>query len=140
MAVAAAMVLAVVFAACGGGSSTNNAAGARTIDVDMQDINFSPTTLTVKAGEAVEFVFHNKGAIPHDAYIGDENAQMSHDSDMSQMGGMEHGGAHGSDGITVDPGKTGTLTHTFDKAGTTIIGCHQQGHYAAGMKINVTVT
>ena len=139
LALAAISTLAVLTAACGGGSSSGTASGTRTIDVDMHDIGFSPTNATVKAGETVQFVFHNKGAIAHDAYIGDETAQMSHESQMStmsEMGGMEHG----NDGITVDPGKTGTLTHTFDHAGTTLIGCHQQGHYAAGMKMNVTVT
>jgi uncharacterized cupredoxin-like copper-binding protein len=41
--------------------------------------------------------------------------------------------------ITVEPGKAGQLTHTFDKTGTVEIGCHEPGHYAAGMKIAVTV-
>jgi uncharacterized cupredoxin-like copper-binding protein len=50
---------------------------------------------------------------------------------------MHSGGA--TDGITVDPGKTGELTHTFDRTGTVEIGCHQPGHYAAGMKLAVTV-
>ncbi len=50
---------------------------------------------------------------------------------------MHHGGD--SNAITVKPGKTGSLTYTFDKAGETIIGCHENGHYDAGMKIAVTV-
>ena len=137
---AAAVLVTVTLAACGGGSSTRNASGgSRTIDVDMQDIKYSMTTVSVKTGETVKFVFHNKGAVMHDAYIGDEGAQMAHEQQMSMSSG-EHGGMGGTDGITVDPGKTGELTHTFDKAGTTIIGCHQPGHYQAGMKIDVTAT
>jgi len=51
----------------------------------------------------------------------------------------DHGGDD-ADAIVVEPGETGTLTHTFDDAGTVEIGCHQPGHYGAGMKIAVTVT
>lgn len=39
---------------------------------------------------------------------------------------------------TVDPGATEDLTATFDRTGTFIIGCHQPGHFEAGMKATVT--
>ena len=39
-----------------------------------------------------------------------------------------------------EPGKSGDLTYRFDEAGTYEIGCHEPGHYAAGMKITVNVT
>ena len=42
--------------------------------------------------------------------------------------------------VTVKPGQSGDLTYTFDTAGTYEIGCHQSGHYDAGMKIAITVT
>ncbi len=130
----------VAMTACGGGSHVDHgAAGGRTIDVDMRDNDFSPASVNVKAGETVRFVFHNKGTVRHDAFIGDEAAQMAHEQDMSMASDMGHGG-HDSEGITVEPGQTGTLTHTFASAGTTIIGCHEAGHYALGMKINVSVT
>ena len=38
------------------------------------------------------------------------------------------------------PASSGELTHTFDDAGTIEIGCHQPGHYDAGMTITVEVT
>jgi uncharacterized cupredoxin-like copper-binding protein len=142
IATALAIGFAVVLGACGGGHSVHNAAGGRTVDIDMRDNDFSPASISVKAGEQVQFVFHNKGALAHDAYIGDESAQTAHEQDMkmsSSMAGMDHGG-HGTDGITVDAGQTGTLSHTFDKSGTTIIGCHQLEHYMLGMRINVNVT
>ena len=140
------VVLAVVAAACGGGNShsdehmsaststsgaTGAAAGVRTIDVTMVDIGYQPTALTVHRGDHVEFVFHNQGKIPHDAFIGDEAAQTEHEQAMHDM--------QGQGGITVQPGATGSLTYTFDKAGPVEIGCHQPGHYAAGMRVMVTV-
>nr|MBA2609447.1 hypothetical protein [Actinomycetota bacterium] len=72
-----------------------------------------------------------------DAFIGDDSAQADHESSMRD-GGMHHGSGD-SDAITVKPGKTGSLSYTFDKAGETLIGCHETGHFAAGMKIAVTV-
>lgn len=37
-------------------------------------------------------------------------------------------------------GKTGTLTQTFAKSGTVILGCHQSGHYDSGMKTTIIAT
>jgi uncharacterized cupredoxin-like copper-binding protein len=52
-----------------------------------------------------------------------------------------HGGhSGGGDALTVQPGKTRELEHTFDEAGEVLIGCHQPGHYDAGMKVTVTVS
>lgn len=132
--------LSVLLGACGGGDSTHDADGGRTVDIDMRDNDFSPSSISVKAGERVQFVFHNKGAVAHDAYIGDEAAQTTHEQEMRASSDNEHGGGHGSDGVTVEPGKTGTLSHTFDKSGATIVGCHQEGHYVLGMRIVVNVT
>jgi uncharacterized cupredoxin-like copper-binding protein len=53
-------------------------------------------------------------------------------------GHSAHGGS--DDALTVEPGKTGELQHTFDAAGETLIGCHEPGHYEAGMRVAVTVS
>lgn len=146
--VIAGVVAALIGVGCGGGHDddrhsaapvpSEQAEGARTIDVTMRDIHFDPAAVTVKAGETVTFVFHNEGDIIHDAFIGNEEAQEEHEEEM-----REGGGHHGQDhqgGIRVEPGKTASITHTFGKAGTTFIGCHEPGHYAGGMKVTVTVT
>ena len=93
-------------------------------------------TIAVAAGETVTFSFTNDGSVVHDAFVGDRHAQADHEEDMAG------GGHHGDDGdaVTVDPGDTETLTHTFDEPGLVEIGCHQPGHYASGMKVDVTVT
>ena len=103
----------------------------------MRDIAYSPTAVTVKKGETVRFVFTNRGKLPHDAFVGDNAAQAAHEKKMRAADG-EHG-EHGGGGITVEPGKTAELEETFDETGTTLIGCHEPGHYDAGMKITVTV-
>lgn len=153
---------ALAVAACGGDSGDNSATtGTRTVDIEMRDISYSPNTVDVKAGETVRFVFHNKGKIRHDAFLGDEAAQAAHEMEMRQgessttmkmdgsstsmeMGAgttaMERGDMTSSGGITVEPGRTGELTHTFEAGDELLIGCHEAGHYAAGMKITVNVS
>lgn len=159
-------------AACGGGQSTTATGTGRVVDIEMRDIAFSPTSVTVTKGETVTFRFTNKGKVVHEALIGDQAAQDEHAKSMSNsmssgasssmsmssssmdsgMGGMNMGGASssspspmGSTGdaskmLTLDPGKKGDLTYTFDQPGSYIIGCHQPGHYEAGMRVAVTVS
>jgi uncharacterized cupredoxin-like copper-binding protein len=144
-----AAVAALVTAACGGGGggeqSQSGAAADRTVDVDMVDTAFEPATVTAKAGERIRFVFRNQGKAAHDAFIGDAAAQADHDREMRQAEKGGHGGGHGNDdtdqgALTLEPGKTGELTYIFERPGTVEVGCHQPGHYAAGMKIAVTIT
>lgn len=150
-------VAGMVLAACGGGgrpktdeAATVAAAAAplepsavapgvpRRVEIEMVDIGFKPTSVDVKLGETVSFVLINRGQIPHDAFLGDEGEQEEHEKEMRAMKDPnDHAGHEG--GITVDPGQTGALRHTFTDPGTLEIGCHQSGHYAAGMKVTIKV-
>ena len=143
------LVLALAAAACGGDDDSGTVSSdsdERTIEIEMRDIAYSPDEIDVKVGETIRFVFENTGAVKHDAYVGDEDAQMQHEEEMGEMGDestttMAHGGGGGSDdAITVDSGDSGELTYTFDKAGTVLVGCHEPGHYDAGMVITVNVS
>jgi len=109
------------------------------VQIDMVDTSYQPAAVQVAKGETVTFVFNNKGKAVHDAYIGSAAEQEAHEKTMRSADGG-HGGGHGDDpkSITVEPGKSGELTHTFTAAGTVEIGCHEPGHYAAGMKLAVT--
>jgi uncharacterized cupredoxin-like copper-binding protein len=140
--IAAAAVAALLTAACGGGDDTAGAAPTRTVEVDMVELAFRPATLTAKSGERIRFVFRNQGKIPHDAFIGDAAAQAEHEQEMRQAekGGHDMDDNADRDALTLEPGKKGELTFTFDQPGTVEIGCHEPGHYTAGMKIVVTVT
>ena len=137
----AALVLLAI-AGCGaehgahGTTPADTSPGGRVVEVTMADIRFETESLSVAAGETVEFRFVNEGQIPHDAFIGDTAAQEQHGVEMAGMAGHDHGTAGA---VTVQPGATETLTYTFDEAGSLEVGCHQPGHYEAGMKIAVTV-
>lgn len=136
---------ALTAAACGSGGDAKSATSAKTIDVTMTDNEFTPDSFDVTAGQEVTFKFTNDGTVGHEAIVGDEEEQAAHEAEMSGddsgdgMEGMDHGGSD-AEAITVEPGKTGELTTTFDDKGTVILGCHVPGHYDAGMKASITVT
>lgn len=145
-----ALMLAAVLTACAGEPGDQQAGpeaveAGSPVEIEMHDIGFDKTTLTVAATTEVEFEFTNTGKIPHDAFIGDHAAQLEHDAEMAEMATMTsmdmgHGDGTDEQAITVEPGASGSLTYTFDTPGTYEIGCHQPGHYAAGMTITVIVT
>jgi uncharacterized cupredoxin-like copper-binding protein len=110
----------------------------RRVDVEMERMTFSPTTLDVKLGETVTFVFTNTSLLIHDAFIGDKAAQGEHEKQMREMKDThDHAGHEG--GVTVHPGETAAMRHRFDRLGTFEIGCHQLRHYDAGMKMLINV-
>ncbi|MHB8463685.1 MAG: cupredoxin domain-containing protein [Acidimicrobiales bacterium] len=121
-------------------TSMGSVGAPRPVAITMVDIGYQPSTpLTFPRGTTVEFTFHNTGKVAHEATIGNAAAQSAHERDMSSMqpGGvvMNEPGQ-----IDVAPGQTKTLTYTFTDAGMLFIGCHYPSHYAAGMKIPITVT
>ena len=131
------VVALTLLAACGSDDgSAGAAAGAdRTINVEMRDIAFSPTSVDVRVGETVRFNFKNTGQLTHDAFIGDATAQEAHEKAMRD--GHDH--AKAANAVSVKAGKSASLTHTFDRAGQVLIGCHEPGHYIGGMKVTVNV-
>ncbi len=135
-----------VAAACGGGddeqSSTAGGGDTRIVEVTMVDTAFEPEALELMEGETVRFVFTNDGKADHEAYIGTAQAQADHEDEMREAEDDGHGGGHDNseEAITVEPDDTGELTYTFDEAGTFEIGCHEPGHYEAGMKMTIEVS
>jgi uncharacterized cupredoxin-like copper-binding protein len=136
-----AVVSTVGIGCSGGGDDTGNRDGNRMVKIDMVDTAFKPNKIEVNKGDTVHFLFDNKGKVDHDAVIGDEAAQAEHEQEMRALEAEGHGVEHGneSSAITVKSGKHGELTSSFDSAGTIEIGCHEIGHYDAGMKVTVEV-
>ena len=141
---------AVIFTACGSdGGDTAGVPGdqPRTIEVAMTDMAFSPNEIDVAAGETVTFVFRNDGAVRHEAVFGDLAEQEAHHVEMAEMGGSHDAMDMGSTpheqmtelhSVIVEPGESIEMTHTFDAA-STMIGCHEPGHWEAGMKLDIDV-
>ena len=115
---------------------TSTAAVTR-VEVTVTDsLRMEPAEMRVPAGVPVTFVVTNTGVLPHEFYLGDEDAQAEHEEEMAAMPGMTH---DEPDGIGLDPGETKELTYTFEAAGVVLAGCHVPGHYGAGMKAVITV-
>ena len=108
----------------------------RTIKLMAMDIKFMPTDITIKPGETVKFEITNDGKLDHEFVLGSAEEQAEHDKEMAAMAGMKMDHVNG---VSVAPGKTGSLIWTFTKAGTLQYACHVPGHYAAGMIGQLTV-
>lgn len=103
------------------------------------DFSFDPAQITVTAGETITFRVTNVGNLPHDFTLGDEATQEEHEEEMAEM--AENGEmAHDEPNVlSLPPGETAELTWHFTEPGTVLIGCHEVGHYAAGMIATITV-
>lgn len=144
------VAVAVTASACGSGDAAQpTGANAKVIEVSMTDNEFTPNVFDIEAGQAITFRFRNDGKVDHEAILGtaaeqaDHEAQMAgegagHGSGMDGMDGMDHGDSTG-DAITVKPGGSATLTHTFASPGKVLLGCHEPGHYKEGMTATITV-
>ena len=148
------LALTLLIAACGDAASrdTTTQTGAesdfgfgepadpsdanRTVEVvASDDLTFDPAEISVVAGETVTFRITNDGRAVHDFTLGDQATQNKHEAEMSE-GAMDHDAPNVVD---IPAGETVELTWTFGDAGMVLIGCHQPGHYAAGMTGQITV-
>lgn len=130
--------LALLLAACGSGDGpqASGPAGAATVTATLSDdmaIELSESEFRV--GDTVRFEITNTGAAVHEFYLGDAEAQEDHAEEMAD-GGMAH---DDDDGVSVAPGATETLEYTFERAGEILVGCHEPGHYEAGMVTTMVV-
>ena len=120
------------------GEAADAASADRVVEIiASDDFRFDPAAIEVSAGETVMFRVTNSGAIPHDFTLGDQATQQSHAEDMEAMAGMAM--PDEPNAMVLAPGETRELTWHFTEAGDLLIGCHQIGHYAAGMMAQVTV-
>jgi uncharacterized cupredoxin-like copper-binding protein len=159
------MTAALVLAACGGDSTSTTmgdmegmdheehsefafgepaAAGDadRTIELDANDdFTFDPSEIEVAKGEIITFRVVNTGSLPHDFVLGDVDTQDTHEAEMVEM--MEAGEMMMHDeanALSIPAGETKEITWHFTESGSVLIGCHQTGHYSAGMKATVSVS
>ncbi len=110
----------------------------RTLTLDMTDaMRFTPDAVTVQEGETVRFVVRNKGRMLHEMVIGTPDELARHAAMMARFPNMEHDAPYM---VHVDPGKTGEIVWTFNRAGSFEFACLIAGHYEAGMRGTITVT
>ncbi len=104
---------------------------SRTVKVTMHDtMRFEPSSFTVKDGEAIRFVIHNKGKLMHEFVLGDDKTLDEHAAMMVKFPNMEHEEPYMAH---VAPGKTGEILWKFNRSGNFKFACLIAGHYQAGM-------
>ena len=109
------------------------------IEIDANDdFTFFPEGVAVTAGETVTFRVTNTGVIPHDFVLGDEEMQIEHEAEMAEMSG-DMAMHDEPNAFVLEPGETKEMTWHMTATGDVLFGCHQTGHYAAGMKGTVIV-
>jgi uncharacterized cupredoxin-like copper-binding protein len=112
---------------------------SRVIEITANDdFTFSPESVTVTEGETVTFQVTNAGAIPHDFVLGDSEMQDEHEAEMAEMG--DDMAMHDEpNAFVLEPGETMEMTWHMTESGEIIFGCHQPGHYVAGMLGTVAI-
>jgi uncharacterized cupredoxin-like copper-binding protein len=108
------------------------------VTIDMTDaMRFTPDALSVQEGDTVRFVVKNRGRMLHEMVIGTPEELAKHAAMMAKFPNMEHDAPYM---VHVDPGKTGEIVWTFNRAGQFEFACLIAGHYEAGMRGTLTVT
>ncbi|MBU6188478.1 MAG: cupredoxin family protein [Betaproteobacteria bacterium] len=109
----------------------------RTIEISMgDDMRFQPSHFDARLGETVRLVIRNRGALMHELVIGTRDELDSHAALMLKHPNMEHDEpwmAH------VEPGRSGDLIWTFNRAGEFEFACLLPGHFQAGMRGTIRV-
>lgn len=114
-------------------------AAARTIEIDMLDaMRFAPAAITVKQGETVRFVVHNKGRITHEMMLGTMEELKAHAAAMAA--GQAHARHGEAPMLRVHGRKAGEMAWQFTRAGEVYFGCPIPGHMEEGMVGKITVT
>jgi uncharacterized cupredoxin-like copper-binding protein len=109
----------------------------RTVAVDMDDsMAYTPSKLTVKAGETIRFTVKNSGQLVHEFVLGASEEILEHHGLMKRFPGMEHDEPNS---VSLKAEESGDVVWQFSKAGTFEFACLQPGHYEAGMEGDVVV-
>jgi len=104
---------------------------SRTVKITMDDtMRFTPSRISVKAGETIRFFVVNTGRLRHEMVIGSKEELKEHAAQMRRMPNMQHAEPNQ---ISLAAGQRGGLVWQFDKPGNVTFACLQPGHMESGM-------
>ena len=118
----------------------------RTIEVALTEFAFDTDPITVSAGETIEFVITNAGAIEHEFRLSNNERIAQHiagghaaHEDEEGTGGLSE---NADQLIVVQPGETASLIVMFgeDTSIHTDVVCLIPGHFEAGMEAGLEYT
>lgn len=119
------------------GKAGDPAKVSRTVAVSLgDDMRFTPSQISVKAGETIRFFVKNSGKLQHEMVIGTIDDLKSHAKMMRDMPSMKHAEPNT---VSLAAGQRGGMVWQFDQAGSVDFACLVPGHLEAGMVGKVLV-
>lgn len=124
------------------GAPAEPADADRVVDVETVEeggFHYDPDSIDLRVGVTVTFRVHNVGEAEHEFVLGDQAMQDMHEAEMQAMASDSPMMHDEPNAISVKPGEIVELTWTFTTPTRLVYGCHLPGHYAAGMRGELTV-
>ena len=109
---------------------------ARTIEVTMSEMEFTPSRIEVKRGEQIRFIVRNAGTEDHEFLLATTEDNLKHAEVMKKSPRMEHDDPNG---VRLAPKKTAEILWKFTKTGTFEYSCLIPDHRDYGMTGRITV-
>lgn len=130
------VVSLIVLSAC----SAQQSKPATEVTVEMTDFAYSPSSITVAAGQPVTLTVENIGNIEHDFVV----QKIDATTEVIQDSGSDAHHAHGEEQnydlhVSAGAGETSIFQLTVSEPGTYEIFCSVEGHKEAGMIGELTV-
>ena len=109
---------------------------ARTIEVEMREMEYLPSRIEVKRGEQIRFVIRNSGTEAHEFLLATTEENLKHEAAMRKNPDMEHDEPNG---LRIAAKKSGEILWKFTKPGTYEYACLIPDHREYGMTGKVIV-
>lgn len=112
------------------GEPGNPKKSARTVQVEMSEMAYTPARIEVKRGEQIRFVIRNIGKEEHEFLLATTEENLKHGEAMKDNPHMAHDDPNG---VRLAPEKSTEIVWKFTKAGTFEYSCLIPGHRDGGM-------
>jgi uncharacterized cupredoxin-like copper-binding protein len=110
------------------------------VTVEMTDFAYSPSSITIPAGEPITLTVKNIGNVEHDFVVEKIDATTKVIKDSGSNAHHAHGEEQNYDlHISAGAGETGVIQLTISEPGTYKVICTVEGHEEAGMIGELTV-
>ena len=109
---------------------------ARTIEVEMTEMAYTPDKIQVKRGEQIKFVIRNAGKEDHEFLLATTAENLKHAEVMRKHPEMEHDDPNG---VRIAPNKSAEILWRFTKRGAFEYSCLIPNQREYGMVGEVTV-
>jgi uncharacterized cupredoxin-like copper-binding protein len=109
---------------------------ARTVEVEMREMEYLPSKIEVKRGEQIRFVIRNTGTEAHEFLLATTAENLKHEAVMRKNPDMEHDEPNG---LRIAAKQSGEILWKFTKPGTFEYACLIPDHREYGMTGKVIV-